>query len=137
MPVRDLEPSVPERIEALVMRCLAREPRFRPASAAEIASVLDGSAASDGGNATLVAATKPLPARMPQARRGRGAWPWIAAAVVVAALGLALGLSNIGGGGSAVRKPERTPTLVPTVQRGAGPEDEAQNLSRWLRSHSR
>ena len=72
-----------------------------------------------------------------QAKRGRGAWPWIAAAVVVAALGLALGLSNIGGGGSAVRKPERTSTLVPTVQRGARPADEAQNLSRWLRSHSR
>jgi eukaryotic-like serine/threonine-protein kinase len=137
VPIRDLEPSVPERIEALVMRCLAREPRFRPESAAEIASALDGGVPSDAGDATVVVATKPLPARTFQVRRARRAWPWIVAAVVLSAVGLALGLSNIGGGGSAVRKPASTSGLVPTIQRGANPADEAQNLSRWIRSHSR
>jgi serine/threonine-protein kinase len=137
VPVRDLEPNVPERIEALVMRCLAREPRFRPASAAEIASVLDGGTASDEGEATRVGATKQLPARRFQARRGRGAWPWIVAAVVLAALGLALGLSNIGGGRSGARTVQHTSPLVPTIPRGVNPADEARNLSRWIRSHSR
>jgi serine/threonine-protein kinase len=136
VPVRDLEPNVPERIEALVMRCLAREPRFRPASAAEIASVLDGGGASDEGKATLVAATKPLPARGFRARRGRGARPWIVAAVVLAALGLALGLWNLGGGRSGARRVQHTTQLVPTIPVGASPADEARNLSRWLRSHS-
>ena len=39
-PLRDLEPSVPEPIEAAVMHALAREPRFRPASAADFAHEL-------------------------------------------------------------------------------------------------
>jgi serine/threonine protein kinase len=137
VPIRDLEPSVPERIEALVMRCLAREPRFRPESAAEIASALDGGVSSNGGDTTVLAATKPLRARTFQVRRARRAWPWIVAAVVLSTVGLALGLSNIGGGGSTVRKPASTSALVPTIQRGANPADEAQNLSRWIRSHSR
>src|SRR5206468_7028138 len=39
-PVRELEPSVPEALEAVVMRCLARKPEFRPPSAAVLAEKL-------------------------------------------------------------------------------------------------
>ena len=42
VPVRDLEPSVPAELEAPVMHALAREPRFRPASAADFAHELAG-----------------------------------------------------------------------------------------------
>src|SRR5207248_143819 len=42
VPVRDLEPTVPRDLEAPVMHALAREPRFRPASAADFAQELAG-----------------------------------------------------------------------------------------------
>src|SRR5439155_2005396 len=63
LPVRDLEPSVPDAIEALVMRCLAREPRFRPTSAGEVAAAL-ARERETADVPTMLAATKPLPARV-------------------------------------------------------------------------
>src|SRR3954469_20911452 len=41
-PVRELAPEVPPELEDVVMRCLARNPSYRPASAAELARVLSG-----------------------------------------------------------------------------------------------
>src|SRR5918998_5563412 len=41
-PVRELEPAVPPEVEQAVMRALAREPRYRHASAAELAEELGG-----------------------------------------------------------------------------------------------
>ena len=127
-PVRDLAPSVPGDVEALVMRCLAREPRFRPASAAEVARALEPP------NATAVAETRPLPARTSR----RSPWLWIAAAAVVAATAAVIGLAQIGGSSSPPSKPTQpvAPKVGP-VPRGATPADEARNLAAWLRSHSR
>ena len=134
-PVRDLEPTVPEEIEALVMRCLAREPRFRPASAAEVASAVEPAPARHD-LPTLVAETRPLPARVTRSIAGRGAWLWIAAALAVAVIGAALGLARIGGTTSSTKRTTTVPRVTP-VPRGATATDEARNLSAWLRSHSR
>jgi serine/threonine-protein kinase len=135
-PVRDLAPEVPEALEALVMRCLAREPRFRPTSAGEVAAALaDEPAAPD--LQTLVAETRPLPPRVTRSIPGQSAWLWIAAAAVVAAIGLALGLANLGGGGSSSQPPKRPAPRVTGVPRGTTAADEARNLAAWLRSHSR
>jgi eukaryotic-like serine/threonine-protein kinase len=40
VPVRELAPEVPPRVEDVVMRCLARNPAYRPSSAGELAREL-------------------------------------------------------------------------------------------------
>jgi serine/threonine protein kinase len=134
-PVRDLEPSVPEDIEALVMRCLARDPDFRPRSAAEVARALEGETAVDE-LPTLVGETRVLPARRSWSIPGRGTWMWVAAAVAAATLALILGLLALGGSSAPQRAPKPPPRVAP-VTPGATPAEEARNLAHWLRSHSR
>jgi serine/threonine protein kinase len=133
VPVRDLEPSVPSELEALVMRCLAREPRFRPASAGEVAGAL----AEEPQTKPLPTSsdeTMPRPARV---WRTVPAWTWIALAAAFGVIVLVLGLARIGGSGAS--SSPRTPTVVRVqpIAPGATPADEARNLSRWLRGHAR
>jgi serine/threonine-protein kinase len=131
VPVRDLEPSVPASLEAVVMRCLAREPRFRPSSANEVARAL--ATEDDDG---VAAATGPLPTRGPSRVLSRRTWIWSAVAVAAAVVALVVGLIGFGGRKSS----SPTTTTVPPVQpvtRGASAADEARNLSRWLRSNAR
>jgi len=135
-PVRDLEPSVPEAVEAVVMRCLAREPRFRPSAAGDVARALEPQADWQS-LPTLVAETRPLPARTMQSVPGGGAWLWIAGALVAGIIGAALGVAHIGAGSSPQQKAKPyTPKVAPVLP-GATPADEARNLAVWLRSHSR
>ena len=128
---RDLEADIPQPLEAVVMRCLARDPRFRVRSAAELAAELR--AAVDQPTAQTDA-TLGVPRRIHFSLPGGGAWLWIAAAVVAAAVALALGLIRPGGDGS------RSPPARPSVERvapGRTAADEARNLGAWLRRHSR
>jgi serine/threonine-protein kinase len=128
---RDLEPEIPERLEAVVMRCLARDPRFRVGSAGELAA--DARAAL-GRSRRTTAATVALPRRVHFSVPGAGAWLWIVAAVVVAAVALTLGLIRVGGDGSS--SPPTRPAVEP-VSPGRTAADEARNLGAWLRRHSR
>jgi eukaryotic-like serine/threonine-protein kinase len=131
VPVRDLEPSVPASLEAVVMRCLAREPRFRPRSADEVAGAL---AADDDDGVT--AATRPLAQRIKHRTPRRRMWIWIAVAVTAVLVALVVGLIGFGGGKSASPKPTTVARVQP-VTPGASAADEARNLSRWLRSNAR
>jgi serine/threonine-protein kinase len=126
VPPRDLEPSIPDRLEAVTMRALARDPRFRPPSAAELGAELRASL--DTPHEETVP-TRPLP------RRTRVPRWWLfaalAAAVVVAAV---VGLTRLGGGGE---NTPAAPSRVAPIQPGRTAAEEARNLSAWLRRYSR
>lgn len=122
-PVSELEPKVPRRVEDAVMRSLARNPDYRPSSAAELAREL----ASREDEPPTVPLNPP--------KRARKLWPSIVAAalLVLAASVLAIGFATRGGGTT----PPAKPPAVQPVARGASAQQQARNLSAWLRRYSR
>jgi eukaryotic-like serine/threonine-protein kinase len=124
-PPRDLEPSVPPAIEAAVMRALAREPRFRPASAAEFGEELAG--------VTEEVPTRPLPRYQRTSRKKR--WALVALTALAAVIAAVIAITRNDDGGTASRPARPAPISSPV--RGARPADEARNLSAWLRAHAR
>jgi eukaryotic-like serine/threonine-protein kinase len=134
-PLRDVEPSVPEPVEAAVMHALARDPRFRPPSASDFAHELASASELPTEPLLGTAITESLRSRTYQSLPGRSAWLWIAGAAAVAVIAVILGLLSIGGGNSPSTKLQPVPIQAPA--RGATPAAEARNLSLWLRAHSR
>jgi serine/threonine-protein kinase len=133
-PVRDLEPSVPEAVEAAVMHALARDPRFRPASASDFAHELAAASELPAEPLLATAITEPLHSRTYRSLPGSGAWLWLAGAAAVATVAVILGLLSIGENGPS---PKSQPVQIHAPARGTTPAAEARNLSAWLRSHSR
>lgn len=134
-PVRDLEPSVPEPLEAAVMHALARDPLFRPESAAAFGHELAVATELPIEALLATAVTEPLQARTYQTIPGGSVWLWIAAAAAVGVVAIVLGLLSLGDDGKPDAKP--APARIESPVRGATPADEARNLSAWLRKHSR
>jgi eukaryotic-like serine/threonine-protein kinase len=134
-PVRDLEPSVPEPVEAAVMRTLARDPRFRPASASELAQDLAAANALPTEPLLATAITEPLGSRTYRSIPGSGGWLLIVGAAVAALIAVVLGLLQIGDEETSPQPPQVVRIGPPP--RGVTPADGARNLSRWLRTHAR
>jgi len=134
-PLRDVEPSVPEPVEAAVMHALARDPRFRPTSAADFAHELASASELPTEPLLATAITEPLLSRTYRSLPGSSAWLWIGGAAAVALVAVILGLLSIGGGSGSSTKPQPRPIRSPV--RGATPAAEARNLSAWLRAHSK
>jgi serine/threonine protein kinase len=132
-PVRDLEPSVPEPVEAAVMHALARDPRFRPGSAADFADELAKASEVRPEPRLATAITEPQRFKRYQSLPGGRSWLWIAGAAAVAIVAVVLGLLSIGGK-SPSTKTQTVPIQAPV--RGTTPAVEARNLSAWLRVHS-
>jgi serine/threonine protein kinase len=150
--VRELEPAVPPRLEDAVMRCLARNPSYRPSSAAELARDLAAASpepptetvpAPSGVRATEVvrptqAATAPL--RRPRAGRKTpsfGPWLWLTVAAAAALVVLAVALATLGGdGGEETQRPPARGEPVREVEPTEDPGQRARNLAEWLRDNA-
>ena len=114
-----------EQVEDAVMRSLARNPDYRPSSAAELARELAPSANE--------APTAPLPSPRPDRRK---LWIALAGVVVLAAVLLGIALATRGSGDNAPAAKPRPPAVQP-IARGATAQQQARNLSAWLRRYSR
>jgi eukaryotic-like serine/threonine-protein kinase len=151
-PLREVRPDVPERLEAEVMHALARNPDYRPKSAAALAEGLAIASPdpptrplpqTSGVDATEVLAsptqvqTRPIeraPRRqlaLPTDRR----W-WLLVATVAAAVAIAIGIA-VGSGGNGGTQPSPGTRAVEPVPPASDPATRARNLADWLREHSR
>jgi serine/threonine-protein kinase len=151
-PVRELRSDVPERLEAAVMHALARNPEYRPESAAALAEELAVASPdpptrplprATGTEATEVlsdpAATQVLSAPRPHGRGPgiaghRRLWLALAgiAAVVALVIGLALATNGDGGG----QQPSQNTPVVEPVPPASDSAGTARNLADWLRENS-
>ena len=119
-PVSELAPGVPPHVEDAVMRALARNPAYRPATASAFAQELD--------------ATTPYEA-LPQPDDHHRVWWAVAAVVAVGAIASSIAVALTGTGGS---KPPTTPrpAAVRPIPRGADAQDQARNIAAWLRARA-
>ena len=146
-PLRERRPELSEELEAVVMRCLARNPTYRPPSAAGLAQEL-AAAAPDAETRPLPAATgvrasevrtvplRPAP-RQPRGRRRfdrRLLFGLVAALLIAAAIAIVVTARSGGDTGSSGGNP--APTRVEPVPQTGDPAADAQNLADWLRSNS-
>jgi eukaryotic-like serine/threonine-protein kinase len=122
-PVRELAPDTPRDLEDLVMRCLARNPLYRP-SAAELVRELEP------------AAPEPPTERMPRARLQERSTLWLALAGVLVLAAILLAVIAVAARDSGKPKPRPTPG-VPSISRGSTPQEQARNIAAWLRRYSR
>jgi eukaryotic-like serine/threonine-protein kinase len=155
-PLRELRPEVPERLEAAVMHSLARNPQYRPESAAAFAEELAVASPEPPTRplpqATETEATKvlasptqvrttPLEPAPPATRTHGVRWDrrlLLALAAVVAAIAIVLGIAlGTNGDGSGGANPSSGSSAVEPVAPSSDPATQARNLADWLRSHSR
>jgi serine/threonine-protein kinase len=119
-PPSELVDGVPPALEETIMRCLARNPEYRPASAGEVGRLLAGHPS--------VLPTRPL-RRPPVVRAGRRRLPGRAVAALVGvlallALAVVLIATSVG--------PSRP--AAPPPARPDQPALEARDLANWLRA---
>jgi serine/threonine protein kinase len=155
-PLREMRPDVPERLEAAVMHALARNPDYRPESAAALAQELavaspepptqalprpEGVDAKEVVDSPTRVRTTPIAAprrrdfAFPRLTKRGGVGLVLAAMIAAVAIAVAIGLA-VRGNGEASTPQSGTPAIepVPPASDSAG---QARNFADWLREHSR
>jgi serine/threonine-protein kinase len=122
-PPRELEPTVPAVLDALVVRMLAKRREDRPQTAAELVSELPASL-REPSPPVFAAPTAPPPRTVAEAsgsqpapeprRRNPRPWTWLAVAIVAVLAGLALALIAFAGG-------QKRPNAAPPPSGRAAP----------------
>jgi eukaryotic-like serine/threonine-protein kinase len=132
-PVRELAPEVPPDAEAAVMRCLARNPRYRPGSASELADDLRDGTRTASVTRPLAGATSSAAATVPLRRRAitRPRFDWRPLALVATLLGAALILGFV-----LLQGDERGAPPIERVQPSGDPLEQSRNIEEWLREHT-
>jgi serine/threonine protein kinase len=122
--------GAPAPLEDAIMRCLARDPLYRP-SASELRTLLDDASAAD----PLGRPAEPRTTRILARRPARRIWPVAAtvAALLLLAGATAFALERRGDDGS----PPRSVNPVRPVPHARTAQEQAQNLARWLERYSR
>jgi hypothetical protein len=90
-PLRDKRPDVPPRVEAMVQRAMAKSPRDRFASMAELCAEIDACLAELHGGETHVIGSPAVPPQRRRAQRRSSAWPVIVALLALIAAGAVIG----------------------------------------------
>jgi eukaryotic-like serine/threonine-protein kinase len=134
-------PGASPELDAVVLRALTTDPAARPASAAAFADELRAALATpaDAATAPTIVAGRASQRRRPRERRYRSrSWIVVAALLAsVAVLALAVALArNDGGEGDGGPAAEPAPAQVEPVPRAEDPEQQARNLSEWIRENS-
>ncbi|MBN1217848.1 MAG: PD40 domain-containing protein [Anaerolineae bacterium] len=125
----DLNPKIPEAVERVILKALARQPEYRFASAGEMAAALKTTVSETHvaqAQETLVRPPPPTPP--PPARKSAFGWPWlaglgaIAIVIVLCLIGSGIGWLNWSGFNAASTTPEAamlpamdTATATPTT----------------------
>ena len=124
-PVGELAPGVPRDVEDAVMRSLARNPSYLPASAAAFAKELG---ADEDPTAPVYA-----PTRVAAVPRRRPRWLWVAPAALLILAAIVLGVLARGGSSPAPKPPQ---TVVRPIPRGANAQQQAEKIAAWLRARA-
>jgi eukaryotic-like serine/threonine-protein kinase len=151
-PLRELRRELSERLEAAIMHALARNPDYRPESAAAFAEELAAASPepptrplprSAGVDASEVAdSPTQVPTQVVQrpARRDfalpRGRGFWAALAIVIVA-GVILGYVLTTRAGDSSPPPSQGSAQVEPIPEAPDFSGKARNLADWLRDHSR
>ncbi len=136
-PPAPLPRETPPGLAEAISRCLEPEPEDRPASAGDVATLLDGPEGSDTDATMVLPRTEPARTRT-RARSSRGLWPVALAAALVLGLGaLAAAIVTGGDDGRSGTPAPTTPARIAPPAKGANSAEDARNLSKWLRENAR
>ncbi len=126
VPVSELAPDVPPNVEDAVMRSLARNPAYRPASASDFARELGAP------DEPTVPLHTPTTRMAPAPRVSNRLWLVLAGVLALAAILLAVALTTGGDGSS----PPPQSAEVRPIPRGTNAQEQAQKIAAWLRARA-